>query len=260
MRSILVFADRARPHAGALETGLALARMTQGHLSVVVDTPVARFMAMDAMGGSYLAADAIREALNRDDAFAGELAERLGRDDVPFDVLRCEDEPVDALTEAARLADVIVVPRDCEFVGQLAVTARAPVLAVPDTEVLAMPAESICVAWDGGYESAAAIRAAVPMLARATAVHVLAVHEKSAGFPATDAVRYLSRHGVSAELHELGRTGSVEETLAMALARLQGDLLVMGAYGHSRMREYLFGGVTRYFLNSKSAPALLLAH
>src|ERR1700745_3841901 len=102
MRSILVFADRARPHAGALETGLALARMTQGHLSVVVDTPVARFMAMDAMGGSYLAADAMREALNRDDACAGELAARVRRDDVPFDILRCEDEPVDALTEAAR--------------------------------------------------------------------------------------------------------------------------------------------------------------
>jgi nucleotide-binding universal stress UspA family protein len=65
---------------------------------------------------------------------------------------------------------------------------------------------------------------------------------------------------VKAELHELARTGSTEETLAAACARLQAGLLVMGAYGHSRMREYLFGGVTRYFLEDVTSPALLLAH
>ena len=89
---------------------------------------------------------------------------------------------------------------------------------------------------------------------------MITVQEKARGFPATDALRYLSRHGIKAELQELARTGSTEETISAAVARLQGQLLVMGAYGHSRMREYLFGGVTRYFLNDCPAPALLLAH
>jgi nucleotide-binding universal stress UspA family protein len=86
------------------------------------------------------------------------------------------------------------------------------------------------------------------------------VQEKPGGFAAIEALRYLSRHGVKAELHELARTGSTEETLAAAVGRLQGQLLVMGAYGKSRMREYLFGGVTRYFLEDSDEPALLLGH
>ena len=97
MRSILVFADRTPASSARLDTALSLARMSDGHVSVLVDTPVARFMSMDAMGGSYIAADAIAEALTRDDAYAEELATHLRREDVPFDVLRCEDEPVDAI-------------------------------------------------------------------------------------------------------------------------------------------------------------------
>ena len=91
-------------------------------------------------------------------------------------------------------------------------------------------------------------------------VHLLTVKEKSGGFPATDALRYLSRHGVKAELTVLPRVGSTEETLAAALTRLQAGLLVMGAFGHSRLREFLFGGVTNYFMSVEGGPALLLAH
>jgi len=61
-------------------------------------------------------------------------------------------------------------------------------------------------------------------------------------------------------LHELTKAGSTEETLAKAAVRCKAQLLVMGAYGHSRMREYLFGGVTRYFLDDCPGPALLLTH
>jgi nucleotide-binding universal stress UspA family protein len=246
--------------ASRLETALSLARVSSGHVSVVVDTPVARFMAMDAMGGSYLAADAIREALERDDSYAEELAAHLRREDVPFDVLRCEDEPADALVEAARLSDVIVLSRGCEFAGQVAVTARAPVLLVPDNQPLSLPVDRACVGWDGGEEAAAALRVAVPLLRHCGEVHVLSVREKEGGFPATEALRYLSRHGVKAELHELDRVGSTEEALAAGVARLQGQLLVMGAFGHSRLREFLFGGVTRYFLGNGAGPALFLAH
>ena len=101
----------------------------------------------------------------------------------------------------------------------------------------------------------------MPLLRDCEAVHLLTVLvEQPKGFPPTDALRYLSRHGIKAELHELQRGNSVEETLAEEMRRLGGQLLVMGAYGHSRMREFLFGGVTRYFLEDKDGPALLMAH
>jgi nucleotide-binding universal stress UspA family protein len=56
------------------------------------------------------------------------------------------------------------------------------------------------------------------------------------------------------------RKGPVEETIAREIDALQPQLLVMGAFGHSRLREFLFGGVTRYFLDNPGGPALLLAH
>lgn len=84
--------------------------------------------------------------------------------------------------------------------------------------------------------------------------------DKPNGFPATEALRYLARHGVKAELTELEQGSSVEETLAAEVARLGAGLLVMGAYSHSRLREFLFGGVTRFFLDDLTAPPLLMAH
>jgi len=260
MRSILVLADRSPAMAARLETALALARMSGGHVTAVVDTPVARFMSVDAMGGSFIAADAIREALENDDAFAGELGARLQRDDVPFDVVRCEDEPIDALADAARLADVIVLSKGCEFAGELTLATRCPVLLVPHDEPVAMPVSRVCIGWDGGNEAAAALRAALPLLRHAEAVTVLTVTEKDGGFAATDALQYLSRHGVSADYEDVPRVGSTEESLGAAVARCQGQLLVMGAYGRNRVREFLFGGTTRHFLDEEAGPALLMAH
>ena len=153
MRSILVFADRSAASPARLETALSLARMTNGHVSVLVDTPVAHFMSIDAMGGSYIAADAISDALARDDAYAEGVAAHLRREDVPFDVLRCEDEPVDALVQAALLADVIVLSRESDFAGDIAVASHTPVLLVSDGQPLTLPLRRVCVAWDGGEEA-----------------------------------------------------------------------------------------------------------
>jgi nucleotide-binding universal stress UspA family protein len=126
---------------------------------------------------------------------------------------------------------------------------------------MAFPVGTACIAWDGSDEAAFALRCAARLLAGCRNVHVLTVlTEKPEGFPATDALRYLSRHGIEAELHELDRGSSIEETLAATANRLDADLLVLGAYSHSRVREFLFGGVTRYFLEDKGAPPLLLAH
>ena len=126
--------------------------------------------------------------------------------------------------------------------------------------VRSVPVGRACVAWDGSDEAAAALRGAAPLLRDCASVTVVTVTEKDRGRPTDDAMRYLSRHGVKAELQAVARVGSIEETIAAAAARAQADLLVMGAFGHSRMREYLFGGVTRYFVEEATGPALLLAH
>ena len=260
MRSILVLADRGPATEIRLQSALSLARLTGGHVSVMIDTPVTRYMTMDPQGGSYVATDALKQALAQDDTLGADFAARLEREDVPFDVQRSEDEPVDALCAAARLADVTVLSRSALLCGDVAMSSRTPVLVVRDDAPLQFPLARAVIAWDGGDEAALAMRSAVPLLQGCGQVQVLCVREKPGGFPATEALRYLSRHGIHADLVELPREGSIEETLAVNVAKAEADLLIMGAYGKSRMREFLFGGVTRYFLEESHQPALLLTH
>ncbi|GGY93370.1 universal stress protein [Novosphingobium colocasiae] len=260
MRSILVAADSKPGSDLRLEAALGLARQSDGHLTVLVDTPVSRYLSMDPMGGGYLVADALEQARDADDAMASALEARLSRGDVPFDILRSEDEPVPALAQAGMLADLVVVSRDDRMAGELALSTRTPVLVVAGTAPLTFPIRRACIGWDGGEQSATALRAAVPVLRDCQMVKVVTVAEKSGGFPPTDALRYLSRHGIHAELEECERRGSTAETLAVAVGQSHAELLVMGAYGKSRLREMLFGGVTAYFLEEPSAPNLLLAH
>ena len=260
MRSVLVHAEDGPAGRVRLDCALSLARMTRGHVTALVDTPTGRFVAVDGLGGGAIAADVIRQEVARDDAFARQLDAQLAREDVPCDVLRSEAEAVAALARGARLADVVVVSRREAVSGDLPLLTRCPVLAVNDTAPLAFPLDRVAVAWDGSAEAAHALRSALPLLAAAGQVVVITVSDEPDTVPAVDALTYLSRHGVGGELRVIGRSGSVEETLARELVLLESQLMVMGAFGHSRLREFLFGGVTRYFLDNNNGPALLLAH
>lgn len=261
MRSILVQAGRDAGMGARLDTAMDLARMQGGHLTVLVDTPVDRYVTVDPYGGAILAREALETALREDDALAAAFGERLARDDVPFDVAQSELPQIDALVRGGDLADLIVVSRSSGLAGDLALNASCPVLALPDHAPLQLPLGTACLAWDGSSEAARALKAAVPLLTAAREVVVLTVaRDKADGFPGTEALRYLARHGVKAELVELTCGNSTEETIAAELVRIDAALLVMGAYGHSRLREFLFGGVTRFFLDELSAPPLLIAH
>ncbi|KPH67579.1 universal stress protein [Novosphingobium aerophilum] len=260
MRSILVNADRKPDSDARIAAAVELARNLGGHLTVLVDTPVSRYIAMDPMGGSYVISEALDKARGEDDAAAEAIEARLTRGDIPFEVIRSEEDPVPALAGAARLSDLVVVSRSSGIAGQLAMVSRAPVLALPEGHTLSLPIRRACIAWDGGEQSASALKAAVPLLQGCDAVKLVTVIEKTGGFPATDALRYLSRNGIHAEYEEHERRGSTEETLAVAVNQSHAELLVMGAYGKSRLREFLFGGVTAYFLSEASAPAVLFSH
>ena len=259
MRSILVHADASPAGQIRRESGLSLARAMGGHCTLLVDTPITRYIAVDAMGGGAVAAEAIREAMAEDDAFAREIDAQCARGDIPCTVLRAETETVEALADAARLADVTVVSRRTALASDLPVAIRGPVLAVNDDQPLRFPLSKVAVAWDGSAEAAYALRCAIPLLKGAEVI-VLTVEDAPTEFPGTGALSYLSRHGVAAELQMLERMGAVEETLARELGLLEAGLLVMGAFSHSRLREFLFGGVTRYFLEYPGGPALFLAH
>lgn len=261
MRSILVQGGRDTAMTARLDTALDLARAHESHITIAIDTPIDRFVTVDPYGGTYVAREALDSALAADDALADAFAGRLENDDVPFDIVQFETQPLEAMIAAARLADLAIVSRTCGYAGDLAIDAKCPVLVLPSDKRIGFPLKSACIAWDGSDEAAMALRSSTRLLWGCPEVHVLTVlSDKPLGFPPTDALRYLSRHDIKAELHELEKAGSIEQTLAGAVSSLGSELLVMGAFGHSRLREFMFGGVSRYFLELENGPALLMAH
>ena len=130
MRSILVHAENGPAGRARIETALSLARTKAGHVTILIDTPVSRYVAVDGLGGGFVATDALKDAISADDAFANEIDGHLARGDVCCDVVRAERDPIDALADAARLADVVVVARREALASDLPLSVRCPVLAV----------------------------------------------------------------------------------------------------------------------------------
>ncbi len=193
---------------------------------------------------------------------AGEGAPRLS-------VLTRGLRPALALSRHAALADLLVVGREGlesgpvdELLGQALLADRAPVLiARGDPDRLSGPA---AIAWDGSPQAGRAVRAALPLLAMASAIHVLQCVnslDRQATDPDIDLLNaYLKLHGVGAGVTTLLEGGDEGATLIAAAEGKQAGLFVAGAWGHSRVRETVFGGATRSFLGRKDGPSLLLAH
>lgn len=260
MRSIVMLADRTPGFAGRLETALAIARRQNGHITVQIDTPVSQFIVSDMFGGAMIATEALHEAGAAAALLGERLDTKLAGEDVPFDIEERSDDPVDAICDTALLADVIVADLGFARLSEVLVRSPTPVLALPSSPRPAPMNGVAVVAWDGSKAAARALRASVPLLRNFAAVHVLVVTPRNRlELPSTDVLRYLSRHDVHAEYRELPRGHSIEETLAAEARRLDAGLVVMGAYGHSRLREFLTGGVTRFFVTG-AERALFLAH
>ena len=259
MRSILCPADHSATSDCRVETALALARATNGHVSLQIAAPIAQITSWEPFGGAAISAAAIMQARDADDALAAGLEARLASQDVPFNVAVANYGRIEALASESRLADVIVMSIADPALEETALTVRCPVLAVSGTRPLSDFAAPILAAWDGSAQAANALRAALPLLRLASAVHVVTVREKQSDFPPTDALCYLSRHGIHAELHDVAPAGTISQTIAATARGLGAGLIVMGIYGHSRLRELLLGGVSRDLLKNSEVP-LLLAH
>ncbi len=171
------------------------------------------------------------------------------------------------VVEYGRLADLIVFAglhsdKGAEweeaFRAALFETAR-PVLLVPEDGAQTI-GRSVVVAWNGSAEATRALIGAMPLLQNAEQLHVLTVHaahvEEDQGKQLGE---YLAWHGLMSEQHVLYPDGDTGAALLDKAKEVGADLLVMGGYGHSRMRELIFGGATRYVLAHYDLP-VLIAH
>jgi nucleotide-binding universal stress UspA family protein len=171
----------------------------------------------------------------------------------------------------AYYADLVVIARP-ESAGQtagppglaesLVLSSGRPIILFPPGSTVS-EVHRILVAWNATRESIRAVADALPLLVRAKAVEVLvADHERNrAGHgeePGADIARHLARHGAQVEVRRLSSNGKDVGGLLLSQAAAFGaNLLVMGAYGHSHLREWMFGGVTRTVLYEAGLPVLM---
>ncbi len=145
--------------------------------------------------------------------------------------------------------------------GDLVLSAGRPILVVPWKGVPGSIGSRIMIAWNGSKEAARAVHDALPLLETADAVKVLTVGPEQTGhIPGAEIAGHLARHGVRVEAdHAIERDMSTSESLAAEAADFAADVMVCGAWGHSRVLETVLGGVTRDLLHEVPVP-LLLSH
>jgi nucleotide-binding universal stress UspA family protein len=167
--------------------------------------------------------------------------------------------------EHGRVADLVVLEqpdpdeRDPASVEELALVLGRPVLMLPYVGAPKPIGRRIMLAWNGSRESARAAHDALPFLTKADRVLVTGVNPDGAAQASAERLlAHLARHRVNAELRRLDSGGlGVGDVLLNAASDEGVDLLVMGAYGHSRMRELILGGATRSMFRHMTVPVLL---
>lgn len=279
-KDILVHLDSGARCKTRMAAALTLARRFESHLTgtYVLDIPAPEFFygaSMPFMGAGpeqvieRMRNEAVNTAAPVEEAFRSGLA----REGVPGDWRLVEGSLPETVALHARYADLAVVaqpnPYEPNDGGQrdvavtVVMTAGRPVLVVPFAGEFETIGERVLVAWNATRESARAVNDALPLLQQAKLVTVLAVNPRHGihghgDVPAADIALHLARHGVKAEAAHTVATDIPEgEALLSYAADVGVDLIVAGAYGHSRAREVVFGGVTRTLLNEMTVPAFL---
>lgn len=178
-----------------------------------------------------------------------------------------DGSPTEVLSLQARTADLTIVgssPKTEGLVaiyslaGDIALTSGLPVLAVPQKWEVSLDKKPIVIAWNGSLEASKAVRFAMPLLRAAHEVIVVEVGEENAAhLPATDIANYLARHGLKVEVAKLSVKDTVGSEILSVAHTSNAEMIIMGAYGHRRFKELVFGGVTQELLSNDQIPVFL---
>jgi nucleotide-binding universal stress UspA family protein len=277
-KTILVYLNSAKRAEAVLEAALRLAGRYEAHLiglHVVPQVTVPAVVPFEVTGEII---DVQRKALDEQAAMIAGTFREMTRQHEPA----CEWRTVRAshynvasiVDDHGRAADLIVAPQSdangdiylpADVTEDLVMEAGRPVLVVPRHGRITKIGETVLLAWNNSRESARAAFDALPLLKSAKSVKLLTVdpprgRQGDPDLPAAEIATSLARHGVMSEV-AITMTGglAIADGILAQIDNLGADLLVMGGYGHSRLRETMFGGATRDMLEKMTVP-LLVSH
>jgi nucleotide-binding universal stress UspA family protein len=272
-KTILVHYDAGKVAPVRLETAIEIANTFGAHIACLYARS-----ALPEPSAGYEATQIIHDAQQRMRAEMlaeaqrsyAEVLRRTG-----FDRSEWRASGADALGVVAlhaRYADLVVIGQQNsqwpsgvhkDFERSLPVAAGRPVLVVPYAYERRPVGRQVLVAWNASREAARAVHDALPFLKRASQVHVVAFDPAQVGAahgdePGADVALYLTRHGVKVTVSRYGASDlDIGSQLLSRAFDLSVDLIVMGAWGHSRLREFMLGGVTRTLFESMTVPVLM---
>jgi nucleotide-binding universal stress UspA family protein len=275
-RTVLIAVGTAGEDA-ALDRAMTIADGLGAHLNVLVlgvapPPPASPY----GIVSNDIWAGEIREGQEAARARAEAIKQRLAAGSVSTAV---ESQYVDRGTistlaaRSARYADLTLIAPQGEgedplqtwvLNGALFESGR-PVLLLPNSETAFPKLERVMIAWDASVEASKAVRDAIELMQGAGEVHAVLIDpvpsfEGHGPEPGADLAAYLARHGISAVVHRLPKEGqAVSDILKRTATDLGADLIVMGGFGHSRLRQRIFGGTTTKMIRHDRVP-VLMAH
>lgn len=271
-KTILVQVDHS-PHCEArVRAAAAIALAQQAHLTGAAMSGLASVAYEDNnadLGTALVVAQLATLREHADTALARFETIASGMGVASFERRMVNDEPESAMAQQARYADLVVVsqpdPQDaCSRLhpglpAYVMLASGRPLLVVPHSGSFARIGARVLLAWDASLEASRAVAAALPLLRRADQVTVAIFNPGPAHGeqPGADIALYLARHAVKVDVAALHTGIDVGEALLSLCAGRQCDLIVMGGYGHTRLRELVLGGVTKTMLRSMTVPVLM---
>ena len=262
--------DHCRP---GIELAIALAERTGAHLTGIYVDSVPMAPELVAMSAAPVLLETItQEQEERAESARAMFEEMASKAGILHGTRRARGPMFAALNTHARYCDMLVLTQDGDgesgpvlggFTDYAVMDSGRPVLVVPFVGA-ALPVDGTAlVAWNGSRESARAVNDALGLLALAAKVEVVVVEPEdtelsNAPLPGADLCEHLARHGLRAEAHVIpGSDVDAGNLLLSHAADVGANLLVMGAYGHSRLREMVLGGMTRHMLLHGTLPVLM---
>jgi nucleotide-binding universal stress UspA family protein len=291
LQDIVVVLDNSAPSEIRLATAVALARQHAAHLTGLsaldlltparpvvrprgnpeVDTQPALMNWAAVNPLNYPEAETL--AAEEAERIEAVFWERLRSSGLQGDWRVASGKSSETVVGRARHADLVILgqvdpdhpppPAGRQLVESILMTSGRPVLVIPYVGRFETFSAKIIVGWNNSREAARAVNDAIPLLAKAASVTILEVNPIGRE-PATDDVtsadiaRHLVRHGINAETARTVMTSiSASDALLSYAADLSAEMLVVGGYGHSRLRELILGGVTRELLRHMTLPVLM---
>jgi nucleotide-binding universal stress UspA family protein len=278
-KTILVHVDQSRHVDRLIRAAASIAIAENGHLIGVAMTGISRFAYKSGTAGMQdpgLAAhlQLLHGRANGALAQFESIALQMGV--ASLEKRLVEDDASGGISVQARYCDLVVLgqtdPQDPspsmmpDFPEYVLMHCGRPVLVVPHsgsaTAEAPLALKNILVAWDASMEATHAVTSAIPLLKRAGHVDLVVFNadpqsEAHGAQPGADIALYLARHDIQVEVRQQTTDADIGAALLALASDLSSDLVVMGGYGHSRLREIVLGGTTRTVLEAMQVPVLM---